>query len=356
MKKKNKRYGYSYNHQNKKKKKRRNYYGTAGYGNKWTEEPKGRPIDFADKYIVSGSYYDKFDYKREKPKKKRMTPERRRKWLQNLIIAVCVVVLIGTGYTVMDLYMLRVSPRGDVTAQTGAAESVPAMPAGEALAVPAGDLDGAERLQALAAQCTESGAAAVLTDLKRADGTVGYQSELDAVAAAGAVSAPAGDLSGSVRALSADGITLAARIFCYQDNRAPAAVPGAVLQTAQGTLFSDSAGTMYLDPESTDAYNYIKNMIEEIARAGVRVFVLDGCTFPAGTPYYGQDIYAELKARLQSDLGSAYTFYRGVAAASAGDLAGGGDDAFYLVDPADTQTLQAARAAEGIRWAAVSAS
>lgn len=351
--KKNKRYGYSYNHQNRKKKKRRNYYGTASYGKKWTEEPKGRPIDFADKYIVSGSYYDKFDYKRPKPKKKRYTPEHGRSILEKLIIAVCVIVLIGTGYTVMDLYMLRVSPR-DVAVQAGSVESAAVLPAGSALYVAPGDLDGADRLQTLADQCAQNDVTAVLTDLKRADGTIGYQSKLDAVTDAGAVSAPSSDLAASAGELQSDGIVLAAHIYCYQDNHASAAVPDAVLQNAQGTLFVDSTGHMFLDPGNTNAYNYIKNIIEEIAQSGVHVFVLDGCTFPAGTAYYGQDVYAELKERLQSDLGSAYTFYRAVPAASGQDLSGDQEDAFYLIDASDTQTLQAAAAASGIRWAAYS--
>lgn len=352
MKKKNKRYGYVYNHPNRKKKKRRNYYGTASYGKKWTEEPQGRPIDFADKYIVSGSYYDKFDYKREKPKKKRMTPESRRKWLQNLIIAVCVIVLVGTGYTVMDLYMLRVSPPADTAVESVGAGSTAGVPApGRAAVASAGDLDGADRVAALAAQCAESSCTTVLAELKRADGTLGYQSRLDQVAQAGAVSAPAPDLSGSVAALQESGVVLAAHIFCFQDSLAAAAMPDAALHSTQGTLFADSAGSMYLDPQSTDAYNYIKNIIEEIAQSGVRAFVLDGCTFPAGTVYYGQDVYAELKERLQNDLGSACTFYRAVPAASAEALDNSVSDAFYIIGASDTQTAEAAQARTGIRWA-----
>ena len=146
-------------------------------------------------------------------------------------------------------------------------------------------------------------------------------------------------------------MVLAAHIFCFQDSLAAVAMPDAALHSTQGTLFADSAGSMYLDPQSTDAYNYIKNIIEEIAQSGVRAFVLDGCTFPAGTVYYGQDVYAELKERLQNDLGSACTFYRAVPAASAEALDNSESDAFYIIGASDTQTAEAAQARTGIRWA-----
>ena len=52
--------------------KKKRFYKNVKRNVKWTEEEKGYPIDFADKYVSDeGIYSDKFDYMRPKIKKKR---------------------------------------------------------------------------------------------------------------------------------------------------------------------------------------------------------------------------------------------------------------------------------------------
>ena len=49
--------------------KKKRFYNNKKRGEKWTEEVKGRKINFADKYIDAGTGSDKFDNRRPTVKK-----------------------------------------------------------------------------------------------------------------------------------------------------------------------------------------------------------------------------------------------------------------------------------------------
>ena len=65
--------------------KKKRFYKNVKRNTKWTEEEKGYPIDFADKYASDeGIYSDKFDYMRPKIKKKRKHKAQARTLLKRL--------------------------------------------------------------------------------------------------------------------------------------------------------------------------------------------------------------------------------------------------------------------------------
>ena len=87
--------------------KKKRFYNDKKRNQKWTEEEKGRKIDFADKYIEGGAS-DKFDYKR--PKQKGYSSDaktRNETWLKRALVFVCCVAIIAVGYTGMDVYITR---------------------------------------------------------------------------------------------------------------------------------------------------------------------------------------------------------------------------------------------------------
>lgn len=51
--------------------KKKRFFKNAKRNQIWTEEEKGRKIDFADKYIYSDTYSDKYDYLRPKAVKRK---------------------------------------------------------------------------------------------------------------------------------------------------------------------------------------------------------------------------------------------------------------------------------------------
>ena len=88
--------------------KKKRFYNNVERDTKWTEEEKGRPIDFADKYVYNGDYFDKYDYLRPKKKeKKKISKDAVKKNLKRLGAVLIAFVIIGVGYTAMDIYMIR---------------------------------------------------------------------------------------------------------------------------------------------------------------------------------------------------------------------------------------------------------
>lgn len=325
---------------------RRNYYGNASYSGKWTEEPKGRPIDFADKYIYNGYYSDKFDYKRPKTKKKKVSPEKKRTVLQNVIIVVCAVAIVFFGYTAMDFYMIRVSPSKNASSVSGDSSQTPNLNSIDmffnACFVQTQTLDNASKLESLIKYCTDGSYSSAVFDVKRADGTVAYNSELTLVKSENAVSQPAAEFSKSAMALYANDITPIARVYCYEDGIMPKInTSSAILNDFDASVYIDKNGETYLNPDSADAYNYIKSIIEEVRANGVKIFVLDGFDFPAGMVDANRDYYTELVNKLVADLGTDIKFYRAVAVNDVSYISENAkSDEFYFVNTSDEKAVK----------------
>lgn len=67
--------------------KKKRFYKNVKRNVKWTEEEKGYPIDFADKYVSDeGIYSDKFDYMRPKIKRSANTRRRRARCSKGLAL------------------------------------------------------------------------------------------------------------------------------------------------------------------------------------------------------------------------------------------------------------------------------
>ena len=192
--------------------KRKRFYNNKKRGTKWTEEERGRKIDFADKYIAAGTYSDKFDEKR--PKKQTSSfkkKEQKRNLLYGFVIFLVCAALVAAGYTGMDVYLLR-----------------HAVPVKQAM------------LSALMNDITADGYSAVTFDAKRDDGTVGYASSLASVDTFGAVSAPSSRPEKSIRELLSNDILPVARVCCYKDNVVPQQAKDAACKKYRANLTEES--------------------------------------------------------------------------------------------------------------------
>ena len=79
------------------------------------------------------------------------------------------------------------------------------------------------------------------------------------------------------------------------------------------TAYTDPAGNRYLNPDSTEVYNYIRSLVEESVRAGVTVFVLEGTELPQAAGTFNHNGFADLSKRLTADLGQDVKFLQPVA-------------------------------------------
>jgi len=285
--------------------KRKRFYNNKKRGTKWTEEERGRKIDFADKYIAAGTYSDKFDEKR--PKKQTSSfkkKEQKRNLLYGFVIFLVCAALVAAGYTGMDVYLLRhavpvkQAMEETVTQADSMAEVSLRFASYKTESV---SLDSSVMLSALMNDITADGYSAVTFDAKRDDGTVGYASSLASVDTFGAVSAPSSRPEKSIRELLSNDILPVARVCCYKDNVVPQQAKDAAVMNGK-KVYKDSDGNTYLNPDSEMAYNYLRDMIQELSGYGVTVFVLSGCDLPEEMAEDYGDGFDALAKKLYSDI------------------------------------------------------
>lgn len=264
---------------------------------KWTEPVKGRKISFADKYIDAGTGSDKFDRKRPKQRKKIITKQKLESVAKALIICVCCFVVISIGYMTMDLYMDRRSmPSGDrIIGNEALLKDVQYDVRG--IFVQPLSIDGGVMLSTIIDDAQQQGYNAVAFDVKRDDGTIGYESKLATIGAYGAVSSAATNLDESVSLMKKNDILPIARISCLKDNIIPAIDMNAAIMDGQ-RLYRDDDGNTYLNPNNELAYDYLYNIIEELRDAGFTVFLLDNYILPEDISDEFSDGYDEISKRI----------------------------------------------------------
>lgn len=289
--------------------KNKRFYNNKKRGEKWTEQPTGRKIYFADKY-VDGEEAQLNRKKRRRGGAPFLYGNRRDKILRAVVMTVAAFIIISAGYTAMDVYLERNAMPYD---NDGGSASVGISSVN--ISIKGADcqplsLDGGVMLSAVIDSAAENGYTSLAFDLKRSDGTIGYESTLATVQAYGAVSSPSGDLAGSVKIMEENDILPVGRISCYKDNVAPSADLTLALMNG-GSLYKDSAGSTYLNPLSDGVYNYIRGIIDEAMGAGISVFVLDDYVLPEESGGSG-DGFDALAQRLYGDFGEDLRLLRAV--------------------------------------------
>ncbi|MGN0533208.1 MAG: putative glycoside hydrolase [Eubacterium sp.] len=282
--------------------KKKRFYNNKKRGEKWTEEVKGRRINFADKYIDAGTGSDKFDNRRPTVKKPVFTRDNFEKLLKRLIIAVICFAIISAGYMIMDVNIQRNAMPSDYLEQEHTADLSEMKLSIGATDIPTLAMDGGVMLETVVDELQKSKFTSAAFDLKRSDGTVSYLSGQASVEAYGAVSSPANDMAASVKALLENDVLPIARVCCYKDNIAPKA-DSSVRLNYGGKAYKDSSGSTYLNPQSSSAYNYIKGIIEEASAMGITVFALDYCDLPDGLNEKVNGGFEFLSNKLYADLG-----------------------------------------------------
>lgn len=287
--------------------KKKRFYKNVKRNLKWTEEEKGYPIDFADKYLSDeGVYTDKFDYMRPKVKKKHKHKARARTFLKRAGITLLCLLIIGVGYTAMDVFMMRNGmPVRYSDIEPDTQSSINEMKLDLQCAFEESiSMDGSVILDSVITELTQGAYNSVMFDIKREDGTIGYQSALATVDTYSAVSLAASDLKTSAQKLNEQDILAVGRVYCYLDNLVPARDRSAALLDSNGLPYTDSQGNTYLNPNSETVYKYIKDIIAEAADMGVTVFVLEGTDIPESAGEGYADGFETLAARLYEDIGT----------------------------------------------------
>ena len=258
--------------------KRKSFYNNKKRNQKWTEEEKGRKIEFADKYIENGNSSNKFDSAKTKKVKNRA---KRQKRLKALVAALISIALICVGYTGMDAYMgIKENAYNKKISANNELSNLKDMQLDfRSFKTDSISLDSSVMLSSVINDTASLGFTSITFDAKRSDGTIGYASKLASVDTFSALSSPASKPKASIKELLNNDLLPIARISCYRDNVAPKYLPEASVNEG-GKLFKDEDGNTYLNPNSTEAYGYIRDIVQELVSMGVEVFVLTDCDLP----------------------------------------------------------------------------
>lgn len=291
--------------------KKKRFYNNKKRNSKWTEKEIGRKISFADKYIDAGSGSDKFDFKRPKPKKKRAAKEKTAKLFKNIAIVIACFLIISVGYSAMDLYIDRnaMPETEENTGESVSFSNVNLMLKG--MSVQSISLDNSVMLDSVIKSAEDEAYSSVTFDLKRDDGTIGYNSKLATIRAYGAISSPAAQLEKSVAKLNQADIIPIGRISCYKDNIVALSDLDSAIKSGK-SVYKDANGNAYLDPNNSTTYNYIKSIIEETKAMGINVFLLDNTKLPGDISGDYNDGFAALAKKLYAEFGQDIKFIEAI--------------------------------------------
>lgn len=291
--------------------KKKRFYNNKKRNSKWTEKETGRKISFADKYIDAGSGSDKFDFKRPKPKKKRAAKEKTAKLFKNIAIVIACFLIISVGYSAMDLYIDRnaMPETEENTGESVSFSNVNLMLKG--MSVQSISLDNSVMLDSVIKSAEDEAYSSVTFDLKRDDGTIGYDSKLATIRAYGAISSPAAQLEKSVAKLNQADIIPIGRISCYKDNIVALSDLDSAIKSGK-SVYKDANGNAYLNPNNSTTYNYIKSIIEETKAMGINVFLLDNTKLPGDISGDYNDGFAALAKKLYAEFGQDIKFIEAI--------------------------------------------
>ena len=287
-------------------KKKKRFYNNKKRNRKWTEKEQGRKIDFADKYIEGAEVSSKFDKKRKKSAENTAKKNaKRQKRLKNLIAAVICIALICVGYIGMDVHITRKESAYNPhhyseTEESGIKDMSLRF---SSIKVQSISLDSSVMLSAVISDVTSGGFTSITFDAKRSDGTIGYASNLASVDTFNATGSPASKPQPSVKELIANDILPIARISCYKDNIAPGYLPEAAVRKNK-RIYKDENSNTYLNPDSEIAYNYIKDIVNELSGMGVSVFMLCDTELPEEVSKEHKDGFKALAQKLYNDVGN----------------------------------------------------
>ena len=134
-------------------------------------------------------------------------------------------------------------------------------------------------------QLKEQGGQLIIFDVKEIDGHVYFETDAPLAHESGAQDRILySDLDNYVRYWHEQGIYLAARIVIFKDINLASNRPDLAIQSTAGGPWANREGVVWLDPSNEETQDYILELVEELAMAGVDEIQFDYIRFPTLGP------------------------------------------------------------------------
>jgi hypothetical protein len=121
----------------------------------------------------------------------------------------------------------------------------------------------------------------VVIDIKDYTGRIPFQTESDLIHEIGSEKIFIKDIKGLVENLHKEGIYAIARIAVFEDDYLPREKPELALRSSDGSIWHDNKGLAWLDPASTEVWDYTIAIAKEVIKVGFDEVNLDYIRFPS---------------------------------------------------------------------------
>lgn len=151
----------------------------------------------------------------------------------------------------------------------------------------AGRMDEINKLEKALAICSATEINALVIDIKNDDGLVAWNSDIEAVnriKSNGA--APLNNYSTLMDYLKKNDIYCIARVVAFKDPYFAKTEPGHSIQLKSGGVYTDKAGTAWVNPFDEYVWKYVIAISKEAALRGFDEIQFDYVRFPDGAKYY----------------------------------------------------------------------
>ena len=157
----------------------------------------------------------------------------------------------------------------------------------KALYIPHDKLGNEEYVKAFIKKLKKKSCNSVVIDFKTDEGRLCYTSMNETAIAASAAVYDNDTARWVIDAFSDEGIAVIARIHCFSDNRASAAVDNIAVKYMDTDVnwrdgSDENGGGSWLNPYSKATKTYIADVVKEVNKLGVGIFILEDLQFPGG--------------------------------------------------------------------------
>ena len=279
---------------------------------------KKSPYKITDKVRVRKSYYtfseaypaDRFQINR----RKKIQSKRRKLNLAFSLVAFVILVIASFFLMSVSLNISNApidSPSAETEVDTSAIEKLKESGV-KALYMPAGRLSDKEYVKGFVREVQKKNGNSVVIDFKSASGKLYYTSFQDYAILGRCNMFDNDTVRKSIDIFINNGITVIARIFCFEDPAVSEVFPDIAVKYLdtdvnwRDTQKEGSGG--WLNPVSKRAKNYLYGIVEELYHMNVRGFMLESVQFPdgakSGATYPGEKESAKRNELLKSFVSS----------------------------------------------------